>query len=109
MPAISLVPRAQPLRAMRYLSPLLAVALSVMTSSALFALLGRDPRAALFALFIAPLETTYGLAELGLKSTPLLLCAIGIALGCRANVWNIGAEGQFTMGAISGAGLALVF
>jgi simple sugar transport system permease protein len=106
---ISLVPRAEPLRAMTYLSPLLAVALSVLTAGALFGVLGRDPVVALTALFVAPLNSLYGLAELGLKATPLLLCAIGIAIGVRANVWNIGAEGQFTIGAIAGGGIALAF
>jgi simple sugar transport system permease protein len=107
--SIKLVARARPLRAMMYLSPLLAVVLSIIASAALFAALGRDPVAALTALFITPLQSLYGLAELGLKATPLLLCAIGIAIGCRANVWNIGAEGQFTIGAICGAGVALAF
>jgi ABC-type uncharacterized transport system permease subunit len=107
--SLSLTPRGRPLTAMLYLSPLLAVALSVVTSAALFAILGRSPGPALYALFIAPLETTYGLAELALKATPLLLCAIGIAIGCRANVWNIGAEGQFTVGAIAAAAPALAF
>ncbi len=49
----------------------------------------------------------YGLAELALKATPLLLCAVGIAIAVRANVWNIGAEGQLTMGAIAGGGIGL--
>ncbi len=95
--------------AWRYASPVLAVALSAVAAAALFALLGTDPAQALRVMVISPLETPYGLAELGLKATPLLLCAIGIAIGCRANVWNIGAEGQFTMGAIAGGGVALAF
>jgi general nucleoside transport system permease protein len=107
--SISLVPRGRPFSAMLYLSPVLAVALSVVSAAALFAVLGRDPATALRVLFVMPLETTYGLSELGLKATPLLLCAIGIAIGCRANVWNIGAEGQFIVGAISGAAPALAF
>src|SRR5271165_3822573 len=106
---VRLVPRAEPLRAMLVISPVLAVLLSAIVAALLFAVLGRDPVAALTALFITPLNSLYGLAELGLKATPLLLCAIGIAIGCRANVWNIGAEGQFTIGAICGGGIALAF
>jgi simple sugar transport system permease protein len=104
---LSLEPRARPARAMLWLSPVLAAVLSVIGVSVLFAVLGRDPGQALYTLFIAPLENLDGLAELGLKATPLLLCAIGIAIGVRADVWNIGAEGQFTLGAIVGGWVAL--
>jgi ABC-type uncharacterized transport system permease subunit len=106
---LSLQPRARPARAMLWLSPLLALALSVVGVSVLFAILGRDPVQALHTLFVAPLASVDGLAELGLKATPLLLCAIGIAIGVRADVWNIGAEGQFTLGAIAGTGVALAY
>jgi simple sugar transport system permease protein len=101
--------RPQPLRAMLWLSPVIAVIASVLASAGLFALLGRDPLVALYTMFVAPLGTVLGLTELALKATPLLLCAIGIAIGCRANVWNIGAEGQFTIGAICGGGVALAW
>ena len=85
------------------------MALSAAGSALLFAALGQNPAEALRIMVFTPLATTYGLAELGLKATPLLLCAIGIAVGVRANVWNIGAEGQFTIGAIAGGGVALAF
>ena len=57
----------------------------------------------------SPSTRVYGVGELLLKARPLMLCAIGLAVGYRANVWNIGAEGQLTMGAIAGGGLALAF
>ena len=60
-------------------------------------------------MVVDPLVGLNNLAELALKATPLLLCAIGIAIGCRANVWNIGAEGQFTFGGICGSWVALNF
>lgn len=100
--------RAEASRLMVYASPLLAVALSAAAGALLFAALGRDPGVALSILFLSPLRSVDNLAELGLKATPLLLCAVGIAVACRANVWNIGAEGQLTMGAIAGGGVALV-
>jgi simple sugar transport system permease protein len=99
--------RQEPSRLMTWLSPVLAAVLSALGGGLVFALLGHDPLTALGTLFLAPLSTTDGLTELGLKATPLLLCAIGIAIGVRANVWNIGAEGQLTMGAIAGGGVAL--
>jgi ABC-type uncharacterized transport system permease subunit len=104
---ISLVRRAEPAQSMMWLSPVLAAVLSAIAMGILFALLGRAPLAALNVLFISPLSSVDNLAELGLKATPLLLCAIGIAVGVRAQVWNIGAEGQFTMGAIAAGGIAL--
>ncbi len=88
-------------------APLLAVGLSAVAALVVFAALGRPPLASLETLFIAPLSSLYGLSELALKATPLILCAVGIAIGVRANVWNIGAEGQFTLGAIAGGGIAL--
>lgn len=66
--------------------------------------LGPTRRGALY-LFITPLSTSYGLAELAVKASPLALCAVGLALGFRANVWNIGAEGQLVMGAVAGGGV----
>jgi general nucleoside transport system permease protein len=104
---LSLQARARPARIMLWASPLLAAAGSVIGVCILFAVLGRPPLTALHVLFIAPLESLDQLSELALKATPLLLCAVGIAIACRAEVWNIGAEGQFTIGAICGGGVAL--
>ena len=101
--------RETPSRAMAVLAPVIAVVLAACGAALLFASLGRDPLACLHTLFIAPLADGNGWSELALKATPLLLCAMGIAVGVRANVWNIGAEGQFTMGAIAGGATALAF
>jgi simple sugar transport system permease protein len=92
---------------MRYASPLIAVALTLVTGFVLFAALGKDPLAAFHAFFIAPVNSLNGLAELLIKASPLVLIAIGLAIGFRGNVWNIGAEGQLTIGAIAAGGLAL--
>ena len=94
---------------MIWLSPVLAALASALACGVLFAALGHDPLRALGVLIFAPLSNIYGLAELALKATPLLLCALGIAIGVRADVWNIGAEGQFTIGAIAGGGIGLAF
>jgi simple sugar transport system permease protein len=93
---------------MSYLSPLIAVALTLATGILFSALVGTDPLAAFHAFFIAPVDDLYGLGELGVKAAPLMLIAVGLAIGFRANVWNIGAEGQLTVGAIAGGGLALL-
>ncbi len=93
---------------MAWLSPLLAVAATLVLGFLLFSALGRDPFRAFYVFFVKPVETLYGVGELLLKASPLMLCAVGLATGYRANVWNIGAEGQLTLGAICGGGVALV-
>jgi general nucleoside transport system permease protein len=99
--------RPEPSHLMRVLSPLIAVFAMLLTGALVFALLGQSPLHALWLFFVEPLTTSYGMGELLVKATPLCLCALGLALGFRANIWNIGAEGQFTMGAICGGGVAL--
>ena len=104
---IELIKRPEPSKAMVYLSPLLALGITVAAGVALFWLMGVPPGGALYALFVEPLTSAYGWAELGVKATPLLLIAVALSVGFRAGVWNIGAEGQLTLGAICGGGIAL--
>ena len=106
---LKLEARPEPSRLMAYLSPLIAVALTLVCGLVFSLFLGKNPLATFYAFFIAPIDDLYGLGELGLKATPLMLIATGLAIGFRANVWNIGAEGQLTVGAICGGGLALYF
>ena len=102
-------PRPQPSRLMSYLSPLIAVGLTLVTGLIFSILIGLNPLLAFHAFFIAPIDDLYGLGELGVKAAPLMLIAVGLAIGFRANVWNIGAEGQLTMGAIFGGWPRFVF
>jgi simple sugar transport system permease protein len=94
---------------MQYASPVIAALLTIVSGVILFGALGTDPGLALYTFFIDPLTTTFGIGEWAIKATPLMLCAIGLSIGFRGNVWNIGAEGQLTMGAICGGGVALAF
>lgn len=98
---VRLVARRTP-GCMMWLSPVLALGLTVLFGAILFAMLGKDPLNALYVFLIAPLETLRGWAEVGVKMTPLLLCAAGLVVCFRASIWNIGAEGQFLAGAITG-------
>ncbi|QJD57473.1 ABC transporter permease [Pseudomonas sp. gcc21] len=97
---LSLERRAVDSRLMQWASPVLALLLTVLTGLVLFWALGKDPLAALGFFFLVPLSDTHGWAELGLKMAPLLLCAAGLTVCYRTRVWNIGAEGQFLMGAL---------
>lgn len=101
--------RAAPSAVMRVAAPALATALTVACGSALFAALGHDPLAALAAFFIEPVSTLNGVSELLLKASPLILIALGLAVGFRANIWNIGAEGQLIVGAVAATGVGLFF
>jgi simple sugar transport system permease protein len=106
---IALEPRAEPSRPLAWLSPVIALAITVAVAAALFAALGRDPVRGLSMFLLEPFNGARAASEVALKSTPLVLCALGLALCFRSNVWNIGAEGQFLLGAIAGGGLALWF
>ena len=100
--------RPQASRVWSYGSPVLALAITVLIGVALFAALGKDPLRGLEVFFWEPLRSRYALGELMVKATPLLLIALGLAVCFRSNVWNIGAEGQFVMGAIAAGGVALM-
>jgi simple sugar transport system permease protein len=88
-------------------SPLIALVLTALLAALLFALLGKDPARGLAVFFLEPLNGRRQATEVLLKATPLIVIALGLAVCYRSNVWNIGAEGQFLLGAVSGGGVAL--
>ncbi|RYF63456.1 MAG: ABC transporter permease, partial [Comamonadaceae bacterium] len=90
-----------------YGSPILALLITVLIGMALFAALGKDPVKGLLVFFWEPIKSGYALGELMVKATPLLIMALGLAVCFRSNVWNIGAEGQFVIGAICASVMAL--
>ena len=100
--------RPQPSPFWGYASPLLALLITVVIGMVMFAALGKDPVSGLLVFFWEPLRSGYALGELAVKATPLLLIALGLAVCFRANVWNIGAEGQYVLGAIAASGVALM-
>jgi simple sugar transport system permease protein len=81
---------------------------TVLIGVLLFVALGKDPVAGLRVFFWDPIKSPYALGELTVKATPLLLIALGLAVCFRSNVWNIGAEGQYVLGAIAASGVALM-
>ncbi|MBC7607989.1 MAG: ABC transporter permease [Polaromonas sp.] len=91
-----------------YASPLLALLLTVVIGILLFVALGKDPVKGLQVFFWEPVKSLNALSELMVKATPLLIIALGLAVCFRSNVWNIGAEGQFVMGAVAAGGVALM-
>ncbi|MCB1507214.1 MAG: ABC transporter permease [Hyphomicrobiaceae bacterium] len=91
------------------LSALVALAVTVAIAGLIFAALGADPLAGLHAFFLSPLLDAWSLQEVAVKAAPLILIGLGLSLCYRANVWNIGAEGQFTAGALLGSVPAVLF
>ena len=92
---------------MVYATPLVAVLRPWCLERALFAILGKNPIEAIGTIFWEPLFGEFAFyyrPQLLVKGAPLVLIAIGLSLGFRAGIWNIGAEGQYIMGAIFGAG-----
>ncbi len=109
MLGLTLEARAEPQGLMRVGAPLLALLLTLLASAPLFWSLGLSPLPTLEVFFIEPLSSANGISEWLLKASPLVLIALGLAVGFRANVWNIGAEGMYTVGAICAACLGLEF
>ncbi|WP_319237811.1 ABC transporter permease [uncultured Propionivibrio sp.] len=102
-----LEPRPYPSRVMRWTAPLIAVVATLIVGSLLFLALGKDPLESFHVFFIQPLESSYGWSELLIKACPLILIAQGLALGFKARIYNIGAEGQLIVGALAGGGVAI--
>ncbi|MGZ5787290.1 MAG: ABC transporter permease [Ramlibacter sp.] len=105
---LKLEARPQASRLWSLASPVLALAITVVIGVILFLALGKDPVRGLQVFFWEPIKSPYALGELMVKATPLLVIALGLAVCFRSNVWNIGAEGQFVIGAVLAGGVALL-
>ena len=112
---IELIKRPQQSTFYAILSPFLALALTLVAGAIMFSLLGKNPLDALYYYFIVPLsglwnaDDVWQLHELAIKAAPLILIAVGLSVCYLSNNWNIGAEGQFIMGAIAGSIIPVVF
>ena len=109
---ITLEKRAGPSKAWALATPLVAVALTMIVGGILFSALGKNPFETIRTIFLDPLFSEFAWfyrPQLLIKGAPLVLIAIGLSFGFRAGVWNIGAEGQYIMGAICGAAVGLAF
>jgi general nucleoside transport system permease protein len=101
--------RPKPSRTMLVLSPLISLSLTSLVAMTIFAAAGLNPLDAFVTFLTAPLADLYGLGELLIKAAPLVLIGVGLAIGFKAGVWNIGAEGQLTVGVIFSGYVALKF
>ena len=104
--------RPQPSRGWTFATPVVAVILTMFFGGLLFAALGQDPLVTIRTIFLDPLFSEFAWfyrPQLLIKGAPLVLIAIGLSFGFRAGIWNIGAEGQYIVGAICGAAVGLAF
>ncbi|MGC4088990.1 MAG: ABC transporter permease [Polyangiaceae bacterium] len=99
--------RPEPSRLFTLISPLLALTITLLFGVGLFVLLGKDPLRGLEVFFYEPIKNARAIGELSIKAAPLLLIGLGLSVCFRANVWNIGAEGQFILGSIGASFVAL--
>src|SRR5258707_11419698 len=106
---IELIRRPERSAAMGLLSPLIAIALTVVAGFIVFTLIGVDPFEALYVYFIEPLTADWSLEDLVVKAVPLIMIAVGLSVCYQSNSWNIGAEGQLAAGAIFGSILPIYF
>jgi simple sugar transport system permease protein len=102
------IPRQKPSNVMLALSPLLALALTSILAAVIFNALGYKGADVVYQLFLKPFLEPQRYAGLMVKATPLVLIAVGLSIGFKANVWNIGAEGQYVMGGIFATAIAIV-
>jgi len=109
---VRLEKRPTPSKKWAYLTPPIAVIATMIAGGILFAFLGKDPVVAIRTIFWDPVFGEFAFyyrGQLLVKAGPLILIAIGLSLGFKAGIWNIGAEGQYIMGAIFGAAVGLAF
>ena len=104
-----LVPRNEIPLSFRITIPIISVVLTIIFGFFIFSVLGYEPDKALYHFFISPLSRVDKIADLFVKACPLMIIGTGLVLCFRANIWNIGAEGQLIMGAIFAGALALYF
>jgi general nucleoside transport system permease protein len=104
---LKLEARPQPSKTMSLVSPVIALVVTVVIGVVLFLLLGKDPLRGLQVFLWEPIKSAYALSEIAIKAVPLVLIALGLAVCFRSNVWNIGAEGQFIVGALAAGWVAM--
>lgn len=99
--------RQEPSRLMLYVTPVASVLLTMVVGAIIFSLIGYDGIGAVREIFFTPLTNAYKWQDLGVKAAPLIIIGVGLSIAYRANVWNIGAEGQYIMGGLAGTWVAL--
>jgi ABC-type uncharacterized transport system permease subunit len=87
--------------------PFASVLLALIACGIFIAVNGMNPIPVYKKMFTGAFGTEYGITETLVKSIPLLLCGLGVAIAYRISVWNIGAEGQFAAGAMAATAVTI--
>ena len=106
---IKLEKRREPSMAMLVVTPVVSVLVTMLIGIVVFDLLGINGLKAVTDIFITPLITSYKWQDVAVKAAPLIIIALGLSVANRAQVWNIGAEGQYIIGALCATGVGLAF
>ncbi len=106
---IKLEKRREPSLAMLVATPIASVLLTMLIGIVVFDLIGIKGFKAVVDIFLSPLLASYKWQDVALKAAPLVIIALGLSMGNRAQVWNIGAEGQYVIGALCSAGVGIAF
>ena len=101
--------RTAPSATLTFLSPILAIGITAIIGGIIFTTLGLDPLKVLYLYFVEPLTSLWSIEEVIVKAAPLILIGVGLSVCFAANVWNIGAEGQLTVGALFGSAIPVYF
>ena len=86
-----------------------ALLLALGISAVMLALQGKPALGGIAHLFQGAFGSVWALEDCLVKAVPLFLCSLGVAVAFRLQIWNIGAEGQFALGAIGATWFALTF
>jgi general nucleoside transport system permease protein len=104
---IKLERRPKPSRMMLVFTPVASVIVTMLIGMVVFDLMGIDGARAVKDIFLSPLLLSYKWQDVALKAAPLIIIALGLSVGNRAQIWNIGAEGQYIVGALAAAGIGI--
>ncbi|MEE4241658.1 MAG: ABC transporter permease [Desulfopila sp.] len=106
---LKIIKRQEPLGWRSCLVVFGAVFLSLTFSALLLALRGTPPLQGISVLIEGAFGSRWALEDCLLKAIPIFLCSLGVAIAFRLQIWNIGAEGQFCLGAVGATWIALSF
>ena len=106
---IKLEKRRAPSLWMLVATPIAAVMVTMLIGIVVFDLIGIDGLRAVTDIFLSPLLISYKWQDVAVKAAPLVIIALGLSVANRAQVWNIGAEGQYIIGALCATGVGLAF
>ncbi|MET3612569.1 simple sugar transport system permease protein [Rhizobium aquaticum] len=104
---IKLEKRPEPSTLMAFATPIASVLLTMAIGVIVFDALGIKGEKAVIDIFLTPLLSSYKWQDVAVKAAPLIIIALGLSIGNRAQVWNIGAEGQYVIGALAAAGVGI--